>query len=100
MEFFFGLLGGTSTSCSVTVENIRFSVLPPPALSMVLAGGQCLVRWPASASGFVLESTGALSETNGAWTTVTNAPVVVDFLNMVTNDVSGGSRFYRLRRQN
>ena len=99
VELFFGLLGGTSTNCSVTVENIRFSVLPPPALSMVLGGGQYLVRWPASASGFVLESSGALSETNAAWTTVTNAPVVVDFLNMVTNDVSGGSRFYRLRRQ-
>ncbi|MBI5387979.1 MAG: carboxypeptidase regulatory-like domain-containing protein [Verrucomicrobia bacterium] len=99
VELFFGLLGGTSTNCSVTVENIRFSVLPPPALSMVLAGGQCLVRWLASASGFVLESTEALSETNAVWTTVTNAPAVVDFLNMVTNDVGGGSRFYRLRRQ-
>ena len=99
VELFFGLLGGTSTNCFITVENIRFSILPPPVLSVGLAGGQCLVRWPASASGFVLESTGALSQTNTAWTTITNAPGVVDFLNTVTNDMSGGSRFYRLRRQ-
>jgi hypothetical protein len=31
-----------------------------------------------------------------AWTTVTNEPVVVNFQYTVTNQISGGSRFYRL----
>jgi len=33
-----------------------------------------------------------------AWTTVTNEPVVVNFQYTVTNQISGGKRFYRLAK--
>lgn len=98
VELFFGLMGGTSTNASLTVSGIRFYGLAPPALEISSEPNQCIVRWPWSATGFVLESTEALRGTN-AWREVTNTPVVVDFLNTVTNDLSGESRFYRLRRQ-
>ena len=56
LALFFGVVGGTSTNCTVGVNNIRFIALGPPALTVVQPGNQCVVSWPASAQGFVLES--------------------------------------------
>jgi pimeloyl-ACP methyl ester carboxylesterase len=96
-ELFFGIVGGTSTNAIVTISDIAFYVTLPPPLQIQLAGTNVVVSWPFWAAGFVLESTDKLRATN-SWTAVTNVPEVVNFQYTVTNQVSGGSRFYRLAK--
>jgi hypothetical protein len=94
-ELFFGIIGGTSTNASVTISDIAFYVSLPPSLQIQLAGTNVVVSWPFWAAGFVLESANKLAPPI-SWATVTNVPVIVNFQYTVTNQVSGGSRFYRL----
>jgi hypothetical protein len=94
-ELFFGIVGGTSTNAIVTISDIAFYVTLPPSLHIQLAGTNVVVSWPFWAAGFVLETTDKLRATN-SWTAVTNVPEVVNFQYTVTNQMSGGSRFYRL----
>jgi hypothetical protein len=96
-ELFFGLLGGTSTNCTVQVENIRFYSLQPPSLSVQVAGGSVVLTWPSTAGGYALESMPTL--TGASWQAITNAPVLSADRYVMTNAVSGGSMFYRLRKQ-
>ena len=97
VEMFFGVVGGTSTNASLTVDGIRFYQLVPPTLQVTKAGNQATVAWPISAPGFVLESTSSLAGTN-QWESVTNAPDVADFEFAVTNAIFGEARFFRLRK--
>lgn len=96
VEMFFGVVGGTSTNASLTVDGIRFFQLVAPALQAAKAGNQTTVTWPISAPGFVLESASGLAGTN-QWSAVTNALGVVEFQYALTNDASG-VRFFRLRK--
>lgn len=69
-----------------------------PLLGFGRNGNQIVLAWPASSVGFVLESTPAL--TSGApWSVVSPAPVIVNGNFTVTNTISGGSKYYRLRTQ-
>ncbi len=72
--------------------------MPPPTLKAGLAGENLVVSWPVLPSGYGLEMTSELS-TGSAWTAVTNLPIIVDFQNTITNAISLGSCFYRLRKQ-
>jgi uncharacterized repeat protein (TIGR03803 family) len=94
-ELFFGIVGGTSTNASVTVSDISFYVTLPPSLQIQLAGTNVVVTWPLSATGYVLQSANKLTPPV-SWTTVTNVPLIVNFQYTVTNQISSGSRFYRL----
>lgn len=95
VELFLGIVGGTSTNAALTVSNFQFYVALPPALQIQLSGTNVVLTWPLSAAGHVLQTTDKLAPTN-SWATVTNVPVIVDFQYTVTNQISGGSRFYRL----
>lgn len=68
-----------------------------PLLQAQMSGNNFILSWPTSAASYALETTTNLTAAN-SWTAVTNAPVVVNLQNTVTNQISGGSRFYRLRR--
>jgi hypothetical protein len=96
-EIFFGVMGGTSTNCTVQVENIRFYSLQPPSLSVQVAGGSVVLRWPSTAGGYALECTPTL--TGASWQTITNAPAVSGSFYAMTNAAPAGSMFYRLRKQ-
>jgi hypothetical protein len=96
-EIFFGVMGGTSTNCTVQVENIRFYSLQPPTLSVRVGGESVVLTWPANTGGYALECTPTLAGAN--WQTITNAPVISGSSYAMTNAVSGGSMFYRLRKQ-
>jgi hypothetical protein len=96
-ELFLGIIGGTSTNAAVTASNFQFYVTLPPALQAQLSGNNLVLMWPLSAVSYTLEATDNLATTN-SWTSVTNAPAVVNSQNAVTNGIPGGSRFYRLRR--
>ena len=94
-ELFFGIVGGTSTNAALTVSDIAFYVTLPPSLQIQLAGTNVVLTWPLSAAGYVLQSANQLAPPV-SWTTVTNVPVIVNFQYTVTNQISSGSRFYRL----
>jgi hypothetical protein len=94
-ELFFGIVGGTSTSASVTVSDIAFYVTLPLTLQAQRSGTNFTLSWPVSANGYVLETTTNLMDPN-SWAKVTNIPVVVNFQYTVTNTISGGNHFYRL----
>ncbi|NOS69071.1 MAG: hypothetical protein HOP33_03990 [Verrucomicrobia bacterium] len=68
-----------------------------PALQARVAGGNIVVSWPTSTTSYTLEATTNLTAPN-SWTTVTNMPAFVDSQSMVTNPITTGSRFYRLKK--
>jgi hypothetical protein len=70
---------------------------PPPTTSALLSGTDFILTWPASAIGFTLQSTTNLVSPV-VWTTNSPAPVVINGQTTVTNLISGGQKFYRLRQ--
>jgi hypothetical protein len=96
-EFFVGIVGGTSTNALLTLQNVVFYTAAPPSLQAEASGNDLKVSWPLTAVNFNLEATSKLAATN-SWTGVTNVPAVVDLQNTVTNPISSGARFYRLKK--
>jgi len=99
VELFLGIVGGTSTNAAITVSDFQFYRILPPALQIRLSGTNVILTWPLSVAGYVLQATDKLTPTN-SWTTVSNVPVIVNFEYAVTNQISGGSRYYRLSQVN
>ena len=97
VEFFFGLVGGTSTNCAVTVDGIRFITIPPPKVGIVANGANTAVKWPAAAVGWILETSDTLAA--GSWQPVPLAGVTVEQgVATLAQPVVGSRKFYRLRR--
>ena len=94
-ELFFGFMGGTSTSATLQIENIRFYSLAAPRLEIAQSGSTKLLSWPSTAGGYVVETTPSL--TPPVWEAVTNAPVISAERYVLTNSWSDQSRFFRLR---
>ena len=69
-----------------------------PLLSVMHAGNNIVLSWPAQGNGCVLENNSTLSATNN-WSAVPTSPVTVNGFNYVTNSLASGSSFYRLRHQ-
>ncbi|MDB6121636.1 MAG: Immunoglobulin I-set domain protein [Pedosphaera sp.] len=103
--------GDTSTAlqpAAMLADELRIgsswsSVTPPnlatvlPALSVNLSAAKAVLAWPTNATGFLLESSPSLAVTN-TWTTVPDSVQVVGSQYTVTNSVSAGAKFYRLRK--
>jgi hypothetical protein len=64
-----------------------------PSLSITTAGGNVMLSWPASLSGFSLQQSDSLPALN--WTAVTNVPTAVNGQNQVILPATG-NRFFRL----
>ncbi len=67
----------------------------PVALKCSFTGGSVVLSWPATATGFILESAGSLEGTPN-WTVVTNSPATSGGGLWVTNAVGGRAAFFRL----
>jgi hypothetical protein len=67
-----------------------------PLLSIVKETSGALIRWPAAAAGFVLESAGSLA--TPAWITLPTAPVLEGDQNVVTVEIGSSQKFFRLRK--
>jgi capsid protein len=80
----------TNSWSALTVSSFTFSNLAP-ALAVSVSGSAAVLSWVADAREFVLEAADSLSAPQ--WKLVNG---VVN--NSVTVDMTGGSRFYRLRR--
>lgn len=77
----------------VAVQNV-----PPPILKAKRTGGNLVISWPTSTVRYALEMTSEPSAAAGAWTSVTNPPVMVEGQNTITNAIAPGNLFYRLRK--
>ncbi len=66
-----------------------------PVMNLFRAGNNVVVTWPTNSTGFTLEYKTNLTAVS--WTTNAIAPVVVIGSYMVTNPISTGARFYRLK---
>ena len=98
VELFLGLLGGTSTNATVTVEGLRVYSIEPPVMAVASTNGEVQISWPASVSGYSLVS--ADSVTNASWLTVTNAPVLQGARQTVTVPAEpAATQFFRLKRE-
>jgi hypothetical protein len=72
------------------------NVIVGPVLQISGGGSQVTIKWPANATGFILQSTTSLS--SGTWTTVSGSPTVVNGLNTLTVSTSPSPTFYRLKQ--
>jgi pimeloyl-ACP methyl ester carboxylesterase len=97
VELFLGLVGGSSSNATVTIDALRFYQLVPPNLSISISGNAAVISWPVSGQGYVLEYANTLTGTN-SWNAVTNTPVASGLWNVVTNPIAGERAFYRLRK--
>ena len=97
IEVFFGLVGGTSPDCEVAIDGLRFITIPTPKVGIGFAGAGADVKWPAAASGWVLEATDSLDTPN--WQPVPMTGVTVEQgVATVPQPINAAARFYRLRR--
>ena len=98
IELFFGLAGGTSTNCQVAIDGLRFITLPTPKVGVAVTGPNVAVKWPAAASGWVLESSETLAI--GSWQPVPlgSGPAAQSGVLSIQEAVTGLKKFYRLRR--
>ena len=97
VELFFGLVGGTSTNCQVAIDGIRFITIPQPKVGLAANGPNVLVKWPAAAVGWILETSTTLAP--NSWQPVPLVGVTVaSGVATIEQPVSGAKRFYRLRR--
>jgi len=87
---YFGGAGGKAAS-NFAIWHI------PHALKLDRSGDALRLSWPATGSNFVLEACASLSRSN--WAAVPQAPAVSGRDLVVTNEVCGTTRFYRLRRR-
>lgn len=69
--------------------------VPQPRLAITESGTSAIVKWPTNAAGYTLQSNTNL-DVAADWTTVTPGPKVVTTNNVVTNNLTGTQKFYRL----
>jgi len=93
---------------STTEISNQFAALTPstsvagPRLTVRRSGANVLITWPASTQGsYTLEATNTLNATTlgGVIWPSAGVPTLVGSDYVVTNAISGGERFYRLRAQ-
>ncbi|MGC9942537.1 MAG: LamG-like jellyroll fold domain-containing protein [Verrucomicrobiota bacterium] len=74
--------------------NLLTVVTAGPTLGAVMSGGNLIISWPQSATGYTLQSRSSL--TSGTWTNVSGTPSVVGNNYQLSVPISGASQFYRL----
>jgi len=65
-----------------------------PSLEISVAGGKTVLKWPANATPFTLQSSPKL--VSGTWTAVSGTPTVVNGLNTLPVSTTQAQMFYRL----
>jgi hypothetical protein len=90
---------GANQVCGVVSSLSPFAVVEPvpgPRLRITRTATDVLCSWPAPSTGFVLEESDTLVEAD--WTTVGTPPAQVADQNVVTLQIEGGMKFFRLKR--
>jgi len=97
-----GNLYGTAAGSDLSVDNgygpgaIFRIVMPPlpPRLRLARNGNRLVLSWPTNAAGFALQTSPDLTN----WNNSTASPVIMGAQYAITNDISGSSQFYRLKK--
>jgi hypothetical protein len=99
VEIFFGLTGGTSTDCEVTIDGLRFVTLPKPGLSLARDESGLSVQWPAAATGWTLQYSETLQP--DSWIDVPpEAEIsVMQGVSTMPFSTEGNRMFFRLKKQ-
>jgi hypothetical protein len=90
----FPVLGVELTALDV-IGYTRIASTVRPTLSLRRSGGNVILTWPSSYSGFTLQSASNLVPVI-SWATNSPSPVIVNGLYTVTNASTSGKKFYRL----
>lgn len=61
VELYFGLVGGTSSGCTLAIDGIRFVTIPMPKLAATASGENVKLEWPAAAAGWKLQRNSGLA---------------------------------------
>ena len=69
-----------------------------PSLGILMTSSEVVLSWPASATNYVLETTGRLVPPV-TWTALTNGVVASGDTRLMTNGLAGTAAYYRLHRQ-
>jgi len=76
--------------------NVFRIIMPGPLLSPSQAAGQLTLSWRTNYVGYTLQSSPSLA--SGNWSDCTNPPAIVGGQFIVTNPVSGGAGYFRLKK--
>jgi hypothetical protein len=87
--------GGGLVDAVTSLDSIRFVTEPSPTLQISQLRNQVVVSWPASTSGYSLQSADSLSTTN-FWMTLLITPVVIGDAQTVTLPIDEKRKYYRL----
>ena len=93
----YGTASTGGSSDAGTVFSLSLPPVTPPQLTITPSGANVILTWPATATGFTLQSTTNLGS-SAIWTTNSPAPVVLNGQNVVTNPIAGAQQFFRLSR--
>jgi hypothetical protein len=93
-------LPGISTITATVGDTVLVEIGPQeisrPALGFSAGGNTIVLAWPTTATNYSLESSTSLIP--DSWAPVLPVPVVVGDKYTVTNTMSGGVKFYRLKK--
>jgi alpha-L-fucosidase 2 len=100
-QFKFSVAGTNAASSGyhLVLDYIKLTpatVASHPTLTVVQDGGNVIISWPTSATGYSLEYTTDL--TQNSWNPVLQLPAVIGDFNVVTNAADGDATLYRLRK--
>jgi alpha-L-fucosidase 2 len=100
-QFKFSVAGknAASSGYNLVFDYIKLTpatVAAVPTITVTVAGGNLIISWPASATGYSLEYTTDLSQTN--WNPVLQTPATVGDFDVVTNTMVDEATFYRLHK--
>ncbi|HEX5222614.1 MAG TPA: choice-of-anchor tandem repeat GloVer-containing protein [Verrucomicrobiae bacterium] len=90
------LYGTTAFRGTRGAGNIFRIVMPGPQLSISRAADQLALSWRTNYTGFTLQFSSTLSSSN--WTDCTNSAAISGGKFWVTNPISSGAQFFRLRK--
>jgi alpha-L-fucosidase 2 len=101
-QFKFIVVGKNAASSGYNLAFDYLKFTPPtfaatPTLTVLSRAGKLVISWPAGATGYSLEFTTNLCQTN--WSPVSLPPAVTGDFNIITNTMGGGATFYRLHQQ-
>ena len=98
MEIYFGLVGGTSSGCTLAIDGIRFVTVPVPKLSATAVGDQICLNWPVAAAGWVLQRNPGLAPESWEDVTLPETVTAVDGVVTLERPRLPTKEFFRLRR--
>jgi len=90
---------GTSRGTPYGYSLWEFQVFQalPPKLSIALSGTNIVLSWPASATGWLLQTSPAVG-LPGSWSNITTTPFLLNSQYLLTNVVNTPAQFYRLEQ--